>query len=112
MCRPRQYQAFVFVRGVFAGLLSPEMMGSRTDGALSQVFLQGNDRMTAEYVRYRGGSAVLPVEQDKRCVRNRQRWAGPAPRVRIHFAQQVVLGRPALANSKPHRTGWVGLTSL
>jgi hypothetical protein len=52
MCRPWQYQAFVFVRGVFAGTLSPQAMDSRTDGALSRVFLQGNDRLTAEYVRY------------------------------------------------------------
>jgi LppP/LprE lipoprotein len=49
---PRQYQDFVFVRGAFAGMLSPEATDSRTDGALSQVFLQGNDRLTAEYVRY------------------------------------------------------------
>jgi hypothetical protein len=52
MCRPRQYQAFVFVRGVFAGTLSPGAMDSRTDGALSQVFLQSDGRLTAEYFRY------------------------------------------------------------
>ncbi len=32
MCRPRQFQDFVFVRGVFAGTLSPQLMDSRTDG--------------------------------------------------------------------------------
>jgi hypothetical protein len=52
MCRPRQYQVFVFVRGVFAGTLSPETMDSRADGALGQVFLQRNDRLMAEYARY------------------------------------------------------------
>ncbi|HXV81432.1 MAG TPA: LppP/LprE family lipoprotein [Candidatus Binatia bacterium] len=52
MCRPWQYQAFVFVRGVFAGTLSPEPMNSRTDGALTQVLLAGENRLTAEYVRY------------------------------------------------------------
>jgi hypothetical protein len=52
MCRPRQFQGFVFVRGVFAGTLSPEPMESRTDGALSQVFLQSNGRLTADYLRY------------------------------------------------------------
>jgi hypothetical protein len=52
MCRPRQYQAFVFVRGVFAGTLSPAPMDSRTDGALGRVFLRGKDQSTAEYVRY------------------------------------------------------------
>src|SRR4030095_841255 len=52
MCRPRQYQDFVFVRGVFAGTLSPQAMDSRTDGALGRVSLQSNNRLTAEYERY------------------------------------------------------------
>ena len=52
MCRPRQYQDFVFVRGVFAGTLSPQAMDSRTDGALGWVFLQSDRRLTAEYARY------------------------------------------------------------
>jgi len=51
MCRPRMYQAFVFVRGVFAGTLSPQPMESRTDGALSRVTL-ADRRITAEYLRY------------------------------------------------------------
>jgi hypothetical protein len=51
MCRPRMYQAFVFVRGVFAGTLSPQPMDSRTDGALSRVTLV-DKRITAEYLRY------------------------------------------------------------
>ncbi len=58
MCRPRQYQTFVFVRGVFAGTLSPQAMDSRTDGALSRVILQGNNRLTAEYVRYAATDAL------------------------------------------------------
>src|SRR5262245_52521074 len=52
MCRPLQYQSFVFQRGVFVGTLSPNAMDSRTDGALSQVYLQANDRVVAEYLRY------------------------------------------------------------
>jgi hypothetical protein len=52
MCRPRQYQDFVFVRGVFAGTLSPHAMDSRTDGALGRVFVQGSSRLTGEYARY------------------------------------------------------------
>lgn len=51
MCRPRRYQAFVFVRGVFAGTLSPQPMESRTDGALSRVTL-ADKRITGEYLRY------------------------------------------------------------
>jgi len=52
MCRPRQYQDFVFVRGGFAGTLSPQPMDSRTDGALGRVSLQSHGRVTAEYDRY------------------------------------------------------------
>ena len=52
MCRPRQYQDFVFVRHAFAGTLSPQAMDSRSDGALSRVSLQSKSRLTAEYVRY------------------------------------------------------------
>lgn len=52
MCRPRHYQGFVFVHGVFAGTLSPQAMDSRSDGALDQVHLQGDGRLTAEYRRY------------------------------------------------------------
>lgn len=52
MCRPRQYQYFVFVGGAYAGTLSPRPMDSRTDGALDRVFLQGAGRLTAEYTRY------------------------------------------------------------
>ena len=52
MCRPRQYQGFVFVRGVFAGTLAPQAMDSRSDGALGQVHLEGAGRLTAQYRRY------------------------------------------------------------
>ena len=52
MCRPRQYQDFVFVRGVFAGTLAPRPMDARTDGALARVSLQSATRLTAEYARY------------------------------------------------------------
>ncbi len=51
MCRPRVYQAFVFARGVFVDTPSPDTMDSRTDGALGQVFLQGENRVAAEYSR-------------------------------------------------------------
>jgi hypothetical protein len=52
MCRPRQYQEFVFARGVFAGTLSPHPMDSRTDGALNRVTIQTDGRVQAEYSRY------------------------------------------------------------
>ena len=52
MCRPLQYQDFVFVRGVFAGTLSPQAMDSRIDGALGRISLQSDSRLIAEYARY------------------------------------------------------------
>jgi heat shock protein HslJ len=52
MCRPRRYQDFVFVRGTFAGTLSPQPMESRIDGAVGRVSLQSNGRLSAEYARY------------------------------------------------------------
>src|SRR6516225_1475379 len=58
MCRPLQYQEFVFVRGVFAGTLSPQVMDSRTDAALSRVYLQGDRQLTAEYARYAASDAL------------------------------------------------------
>ncbi len=51
MGRPWDYQAFVFVDGVFAGTLSPTPMDSRTDGALDRVTFFG-DTLTAEFRRY------------------------------------------------------------
>lgn len=58
MCRPLQFQDFVFVRGAFAGTLSPHPMDSRTDGALERVSLQGAARLTAEYARYDAKDAL------------------------------------------------------
>jgi hypothetical protein len=52
MCRPRQYQEFVFARGIFAGTLSPHPMDSRTDGALGRVTIPNDRRVQAEYSRY------------------------------------------------------------
>lgn len=41
MCRPSQYQAFVFSDGRFVGSLSPTLMSARTDGALDRIqFIQ------------------------------------------------------------------------
>jgi hypothetical protein len=78
MCRPRQYQDFVFVRGVFAGTLSAQPMDSRSDGALGRVSLQNHGRLSAEYRRYaasdplccpsRATTVVFEVANDERPV--------------------------------------------
>lgn len=41
MCRPNNFQAFVFYQGTFAGTLSPQEMMARTDGSLGEVALWG-----------------------------------------------------------------------
>lgn len=52
MCRPMQFNTFVFVGPRFAGTLSPEVMDSRTDGALFEAKLNDTTRISAEYSRY------------------------------------------------------------
>jgi hypothetical protein len=79
MCRPQAYQEFVFVRGAFAGTLSPEPMDSRADGSLNRVTLQSDRRLVAEYARYtrsdalccpsRTTSVVFEIAADQTVVR-------------------------------------------
>jgi hypothetical protein len=52
MCRPIQYQVFVFVGGMFAGTLSPVLMDSRSDGALVGTTQRPGDVIEGSYVRY------------------------------------------------------------
>lgn len=52
MCRPWDYQIFVFVDGVFAGTIAPDPMGARTDGSLNDANLWYKDRVGAEFRRY------------------------------------------------------------
>jgi hypothetical protein len=85
MCRPRQYQDFVFVRGMFAGTLSPQPMDSRTDGALSRVSLVSSSQLIAEYARY--------AEK----VRDRRRPPTRAAGVEVHIPGERV-GRLAISS--------------
>jgi LppP/LprE lipoprotein len=68
MCRPREYQDFVFVRGVFAGTLSPQTMESRADGALARVSLQSDSRLIAEYDRYAAADPLCCPSRTTRVV--------------------------------------------
>lgn len=52
MCRPMQYNAFVFVRDRFVGTLAPETMDARSDGSLTDVRLSGPAELSAEFARY------------------------------------------------------------
>src|SRR6266542_5375897 len=53
MCRPWQFNAFVFVEGRLAGTVSPVPMDSRTDGVLSgQPAVLHGGRLEAAFTRY------------------------------------------------------------
>lgn len=52
MCRPFEYQDFVFVDGRFAGTLAPAPMVSRSDGALVDSGISTEERLFARFVRY------------------------------------------------------------
>ena len=93
MCRPAGYQAFVFVDGVFAGTLSPSLMISRDDGALTQASVVSGDQIRAEYVRY--------TRQDPLCCPSAKSTAafeivrtGGAPVVHFVGASTLPAGSP------------------
>jgi hypothetical protein len=88
MCRPLQYQTFVFVHGAFAGTLSPKLMDSRTDGALSRVNLQ-NGRLSADYLRY--------SDSDPLCCASR------TTNVQFEIPSGGAVVRPVSASTSPNR---------
>ncbi len=63
MCRPLQYNTFVFVSNRFAGTLSPTAMNSRTDGALSQARLNSPTNISADFTRYTSSDALCCPSQ-------------------------------------------------
>ena len=90
MCRPLQVQDFVFVRGAFAGTLSPRTMDSRTDGVIGRVLLQGDGRLIAEYARY---AAVDPLCCPSASTSVTFEISGDPPRVRAVSASTTRNGR-------------------
>lgn len=53
MCRPVDFNVFVFVGGQLAGTLSPAAMFSRSDGSISgAIRLAEDDTISAEFARY------------------------------------------------------------
>jgi hypothetical protein len=82
MCRPSGYNAFVFSAGRFAGTVSPELMYSRSDGALLEVpeFLPSG-QLSATYVRY--------DPRDPLCCPSR-------PRTRVIFRLDIAPAGPVL----------------
>jgi hypothetical protein len=66
MCRPNEYNAFVFVSDRFAGTLSPNNSEARSDGAISSADLTDRTRIVAEFVRY--------TDQDALCCPSRKTY--------------------------------------
>jgi hypothetical protein len=58
MCRPQEFNIFVFVNGQPAGTLSPTLMASRSDGSIGVVRLAEDDTIAAEFVRYADKDAL------------------------------------------------------
>jgi PKD repeat protein len=58
MGRPLGYQFFVFADSVYAGALSPTLMASRSDGALTYSMLTGSDSLWGEFQRYTPSDAL------------------------------------------------------
>jgi hypothetical protein len=53
MCRPVDFNVFVFVAGRFAGTLSPGDMSSRNDGSIAGgIRLADDDTIAADFARY------------------------------------------------------------
>jgi hypothetical protein len=58
MCRPNEYNAFVFVADRFAGTLSPTRSMARSDGSINDVRLTDRTRIIAEFARYGDSDAL------------------------------------------------------
>lgn len=58
MCRPLQFQAFVFVDQSLIGALSPHVMNAREDGQLSSVRIANSGEITATFSRYERSDAL------------------------------------------------------
>lgn len=52
MCRPLNIQGFLFVKGWFAGTVSPRPVDSRSDGVFEEAKLLGKGSVTASFRRY------------------------------------------------------------
>ena len=58
MCRPVEFNIFVFVSGKLAGTLSPLQMHSRTDSSIGGAIRLSGDDVAAEFARYANADAL------------------------------------------------------
>lgn len=66
MCRPFQYQVFVFTDGEFSGTLSPIVMDARTDGSLFDYTLYREGMIDATFNRYQPDDALCCASRESR----------------------------------------------
>jgi hypothetical protein len=85
MCRPLEFQVFVFFQRKFAGTLSPVLMNASTDGSQSRFSLSRERGILAEYARY--------SENDPRCC--------PSAAVTVQFEIEDKTNGPLLVPAKP-----------
>jgi len=52
MCRPLNFQGFVFAEGKFAGTVAPRPMHSRDDGSSTTILENQQGRLSMEFARY------------------------------------------------------------
>jgi len=76
MCRPMDFNVFVFVGGQPAGTLSPLLMTSRGDGAIGAVRLAPEGAIAAEFARYQDRDALC-CPSNRVTVRYRIDRTGP-----------------------------------
>lgn len=68
MCRPNQYNAFVFSGARFIGTLSPDHMNSRMDASLQRATLWNDETVTAEFSRYTSNDPLCCPSQTSSVV--------------------------------------------
>ncbi len=88
MCRPLNYQVFVFTNGQFTGTLSPIPMDSRTDGSIGNYDLYREGYISATFARY--------VPEDPLCCPSRQS--------RVFYQVEMQNNRPVLVPRLPADT--------
>lgn len=63
MCRPNQYNGFVFVGTRFVGTLAPQPVDARTDGSFGSIFLNSRNSLMVEFARYTSNDALCCPSQ-------------------------------------------------
>ena len=91
MCRPFDYQYFVFVDEAFAGTLSPETMSSIRDGAVVYTSILAPNLLSVEFDRFAAGDAFCcPSGRSVAFYRIERTDAGPVVLLSSVFSQRLV----------------------